>query len=120
MCTIYTARVGHKDSTKTVLDTTVKSGSGLGLIFAPTWEIVMGVKQGRITQQQYTDAYLEMLRERYRASQETFLAILAQDQVVVTCYCRAGAFCHRHIVVDVLEKIAAKHELAFARGGEVG
>jgi len=40
------------------LDTTVKSGDGA---FAPTWKIVMGVKEGSMSQKEYTQQYYEMM-----------------------------------------------------------
>jgi hypothetical protein len=35
------------------------------------------------------------------------------------CFCRAGTFCHRHLAVTVLEKIAQARGLPFMRGGEL-
>jgi uncharacterized protein YeaO (DUF488 family) len=101
------------------LDITVKSGKGIGKLFAPTWDMVMGVKQGRITEAEYTERFLNLLRERYRQDERAFVEVLKREQIVLLCYCRAGAFCHRHLVVDVLEKVAKAKGLPFERGGEV-
>ncbi len=118
MCIVYTARI-HTPGRGLVLDTTVKSGSGLGTILAPTWEIVMGVKQGRISEAAYTQRYLGILRERFATNRQPFLDILTHEQVTLKCYCRKGAFCHRHLALEVLEKIAVPYGIRFERGGEV-
>lgn len=117
MCRVCTGRVSY--SGKDGLDITVKSGKGIGTVFAPTWDMVMGVKQGRITEAEYTEQFLNLLRERYRRDEAAFTEVLNREQIVLLCYCRAGVFCHRHLVVDVLEKIARAKGLSFERGGEV-
>lgn len=117
MCKVCTGRVSY--SGVDGLDITVKSGKGIGKVFAPTWDMVMGVKQGRITEAEYTERFLNLLRERYRQDEGAFIEVLKREQVVLMCYCRAGAFCHRHLVVDVLEKVAKSKGLPFERGGEV-
>jgi hypothetical protein len=48
-----------------------------------------------------------------------FLDLLSGEQVTLTCYCAPGLFCHRHIAVDVLEKIATVNAIPFERGGEL-
>jgi len=117
MCTVKTGRVSFKGEHG--LDITVKSGAGLGKLLAPTWDLVLGVKGGTISEEEYTRVYLALLRERYRGRKEQFLEVLRRDEVVLLCYCRKGWFCHRHIAVEVLEKIARAEGIAFARGGEV-
>ena len=44
------------------LDITVKSGDKA---FAPTWKMVMGSKQGKITDEEYTHQYTELMRKSY-------------------------------------------------------
>jgi hypothetical protein len=115
---IYTAQIGRGGS-GLILDTTVKSGAGLGKVLAPTWDIVLGVKKGHLSPAEYEVIYLNLLRERFKRSKEAFLEILAQEECTLACYCRSGAFCHRHLAVNVLEKIAAHYGIPFERGGEV-
>jgi len=117
MCRVCTGRVSYDGADG--LDITVKSGIGIGKVFAPTWDMVMGVKQGRITEAEYTEQFLNLLRERYRQNEAAFAEVLKRERVVLLCYCRARAFCHRHLVVDVLEKVAKAKLLPFERGGEV-
>jgi hypothetical protein len=116
---IYTCQIAvRQKAVGLVLDTTVKSGTGLGKILAPTWHIVMGVKQGHITPEEYTERYLELLRQRFRRNKQEFLEILEYDQVTLLCYCRPGDFCHRHLAVDVLVKIAKHLGIECDMGGE--
>ena len=46
ICHVGTARIDYRGSAgQLVLNTTVKSGTGLGAVFAPTWKLVMASKQ---------------------------------------------------------------------------
>lgn len=130
MCIVYTSRIAYRGQDR--LDTTVKSGRGLGRLLAPTWELVGGIKhhetQGTdprwlkyrpITQEQYIRGYYELLRARYQLNEKGFLAILQPERVVCCCYCKVGVFCHRHLAVDILEKIARAKGLPFGYGGEL-
>jgi len=130
MCILYTSWIVYASRDR--LDTTVKSGVGLGKLLAPTWELVGGIKHhetaGRdprwlkytqITQAQYIDGYYGLLREHYKADSAPFLELLRRETLTVCCYCKAGAFCHRHLTVDILATIATAKGLPFQRGGEL-
>jgi hypothetical protein len=118
MCQVFTGRVGYDGADG--LDTTVKSGKGVGKLFAPTWELVMGYKRKELDEAQYTQSYLALIRKRYRSQKTAFIDLLHRERIVVLCYCsRQASFCHRHLVVDILEKIAARENLPFERGGEI-
>ncbi|MEO8610897.1 MAG: hypothetical protein ABI690_23575 [Chloroflexota bacterium] len=48
ICRVGTARIDYRGHVgQRVLNTTVKSGTGLGAVFAPTWKMVMASKQTR-------------------------------------------------------------------------
>lgn len=99
---IKTGQIGKQSG----VDTTVKSGMPL---LAPTWDIVMGHKKGRITDEEYTEAYLKMLRDRWDSGlKKLFQDMLKDNEVTLLCYCRAGKFCHRHILADCLDAAATK------------
>lgn len=99
MLKIYTSRVfTYKGPDK--LDITVKSGDK---VFAPTWDMVMGHKRGKYTDEQYTKMYREMMGASYTRQPKHWKSMFAKDTtVVLCCYCRPGAFCHRHILKDIL------------------
>lgn len=118
MTTIGTARINTSDPD--ALNTTVKSAStSEGKALAPTWKMVMDSKNERITWEQYTEAYLTLLRKRYAKDKTPFLNILKQERVILTCFCQPTWNCHRHLAVDVLKKIADHHKLPIQIIGEL-
>jgi uncharacterized protein YeaO (DUF488 family) len=63
--------------------------------------MVMGHKRGELTNDAYVQAYTEILRRLDR----TWWAALEQHfrgQQILTlkCYCRDGAFCHTHLIIE--------------------
>jgi hypothetical protein len=120
-CECYTARIDCADPA--ALDITVKSAStDEGRALSPTWELVNIAKAGRGDATTYKTLYLDLLRQRYKANPAPFLSILQRKRVVLTCYCnleRADTFCHRHMAVEVLGKIAAAKGIQFIQAGEL-
>lgn len=54
ICRVGTARIDYQGHVgQRVLNTTVKSGTGLGAVFAPTWKMVMQSKRDEITWDEY-------------------------------------------------------------------
>jgi uncharacterized protein YeaO (DUF488 family) len=124
ICRVGTARIDYRgEKHQTVLNTTVKSGSGLGKVFAPTWNMVMAFKRGDIDWQTYTASYQALMRERYRQNQAAFLEALSCDELIVCCYCKDThatiRHCHRYLLVDILEKVAHHHGIRFELIGEI-
>lgn len=121
MCVVYTSRIGFLGSGS--LDITVKSGAGLGCALAPSWALVGGVKGWKgyeaLSEQEYAARYYDLLRTRYRRDSRPFLEILREEQICLLCYCRPEAFCHRHLAVEILGKIAQASGLPFTPGGEL-
>lgn len=121
MCIFYTSLIAYRGTDR--LDTTVKSGAGLGRLLAPTWTLVGGIKHWNgytpLTHEQYIDQYYTLLRARYKADPTPFFQLLERDQLVICCYCTVGTFCHRHFAVDILSKIAAAKGHPFKYGGEL-
>jgi uncharacterized protein (DUF488 family) len=67
---------------------------------APTWEIVVAYRAGKITECQYTSTYLKILSSRNIDVQQ-----LVQDlpqHSILLCYERVNEFCHRHIAAQWL------------------
>lgn len=119
MITIYTAQM-RIDSDNSI-DITIKSANTpIGRALAPTWEMVNGIKRGQITDDQYTEKYLNLLRHRYRFPEikELFHGVLKTD-ITLKCYCPHDAFCHRQIAKDVLLKIATHIGIQGIDGGEI-
>lgn len=117
-CTIHTACINSRDPD--ALDITVKSAATPeGRALAPEWEMVNGVKGGCLTEAQYRENYLALLRKRFAADSSPFLEILSRPRVVLTCYCAAGDFCHRLIASEVLAKIGTSRGIEVILAGEI-
>lgn len=90
------------------LDVTRKTGAGLGLVFAPPWELVEAHKHGRMTDEEYTWRYQAILRaipderfhEAWRLGMDHF-----NGRLVLLCYCKDGKFCHTYLLINhILER----------------
>lgn len=103
---IYTCSIAnsHKVIPELLLDITVRSASGDGRAFTPTWDMVLSYKNGTLSEDGYKKAYDALMRESYRNSQAVWNRLLARDKVVLMCYCKPGAFCHRLLLTDMLRR----------------
>lgn len=88
------------------LDITVKTGDK---VFAPTWEMVMKSKAGKMTQQEYTDQYYSIMRQNYHKHRHRWDEVLSLDKVVLVCFCPSGTFCHRLLLAEILSKLGAEY-----------
>ena len=121
---IWTARVDYTAAQdhEIVLNTTAKSAEGLGKVFAPTWEMVMARKNELITWEQYTERYLNLMRERYRKNANRFAEACNAGEITLLCYCSNGLSngkkCHRYLLADLLVKVAQSLEIDAKYMGE--
>lgn len=110
-----------KDRGIVFIDTTVKSAKEYAFL-APTWDMVMGHKQGTVSDTGYTELYYELLRSRYKENKQPFIKLLLDfkdSDIAVACYCATGRFCHRHLLVNILQAIAVKEKIPFNYKGEL-
>lgn len=117
---LYTAQYRYPGKDR--LDITVKGNCPAGKLYAPTWKMVQGVKDGTMTEEEYTGQYYGLLIERYNKLGSEMIKLVeivqgtanmpARD-VTVVCFCPAGTFCHRHLLVQFL-----RHNWAVEYGGE--
>ncbi len=124
ICVVGTAQIGYRGRIgQWVLNTTIKSATGLGAVFAPTWSMVMDWKRSRIDWDNYTNQYIELMREQYQKNQAAFLEALQSDALIICCYCKdthsSTRHCHRYLLVDILHKVADRHQIGFKSIGEV-
>lgn len=105
MAKIFTASIPQQKGKK-YLDITVKSGDKT---FAPTWKMVMGLKNGEITREQYIEEYTEMMRKSYKENRDRWEEVLGLDEVVLACYCKPDQFCHRVLLAKMMEKCGAEY-----------
>src|SRR5512139_1217367 len=83
------------------VDVIVKSSRGFARAFSPTWPMVMGYKNGMLTEAQYTEQYLKILDA---VSVEAWRWLYAQaaggGEVTLLCYCRDEWFCHTRKIIQ--------------------
>ena len=117
--TIYTAQM--RIETDDAIDITIKSAkTDLGRYLSPTWDMVNGIKSGTLTEDQYTEQYLALMRQRYSRDSEFFHRVLREENsITLKCFCPANTFCHRRIAVFVLMKIADHIGIPATDGGEI-
>lgn len=82
-----------------LIDTTVKSGLKA---FAPAWDMVLGHKDGSMSNERYTELYQGLMRSSWREQPQAWLDLLAKPKIALACYCKPGNFCHRHILASYL------------------
>lgn len=99
-----------------LIDTTVKSGDP---VFAPTWEMVRAIKAGEITDEQYTELYREHMRQSWIKNKQAWLDLLKRGEIAIACYCKAGKFCHRHLLIEYLVALCKYLEIEYTLGGEI-
>lgn len=105
MLKVYTSQYNYNGECR--LDITVKTGLQM---FAPTWEMVWGVKKEEsYSHEKYTKEYYKKMRKSYKEHREYWNWLLNQDKVVLVCFCKAGDFCHRLLLADILVKLGAKY-----------
>ena len=97
---IWTAKIGCYDTDE--LNISRKSGN---LAFAPTTDLMVWYQQGDISQALYTDVYLKCMAQSRVANREEWDKLTKRKRVVLTCYCRAGVFCHRVLLAEYLERL---------------
>lgn len=100
-----------------LLDITVKSGVAT---FAPEEKLLWAYKRGEVSEEDYRTAYLARLETSLRNNPEAFEGLLERTEpIALACYCRAGVFCHRHILVEFLSELADDNDMHFKYLGEL-
>jgi len=104
---IYTAQYGYTGDDR--LDITVKGNDTFGANFAPTWEMVNGFKNHTMSEDEYTWRYRALMNQHWNESNSPFMelakGIVFPGGVTVVCFCKPGAFCHRILFVESMEKL---------------
>lgn len=88
------------------LDITIKNAKNH--VLSPTWDIVMGLKDGKITWAQYEEKYLALLKKRLKTRSSEFMAVLnmaVDENVYLICFCTDERYCHRRLAKEFLMKL---------------
>lgn len=96
-------------------DVTVKSGDR---VFAPTWDFLMEHKRGG-SDRDYIDKFIPLMRKSYTENKQHWINLCNEDQVAIGCYCRSGDFCHRNLLVGMIQKVCQAENIPFENGGEI-
>ncbi len=102
---IYTSRLNYSGNDR--FDITVKGQDPLGKHFAPTWEMVKGIKNGTISQQLYTLAYTGILSKSHATNYQVWQQVqnMYPTRITFVCFCPTNTFCHRQILAEVFQVI---------------
>lgn len=126
--TLYTSTIKYNGEDK--LDITVKSSQGIGRLYRPTWKMVCGHKAfngdkrfidsyEKVSDEEYKRQYFQLLGFSRIINQKDFLSIFEKDYVLC-CYCGAGKFCHRLLLVkEYLPQLAEEIKIQMTYGGEI-
>lgn len=100
MTKIFTAqlRYGGKDS----LNVTTSGKDPIGKAFAPGWRLVNGIKNNTMSEESYIAEYAPMVKKALNANAGYLKSL---KEVTLTCFCPAGAFCHRVIMAEMMEEL---------------
>jgi hypothetical protein len=99
-----------------MLDTTVKSGNR---IFAPTWDMVIQHKNGVLTDAGYMEQFRKMMQASLKSNPTAWHDVAIMPKVALACYCYAGCFCHRYLLVYYFQSYCLHHKIPFRYLGEI-
>lgn len=110
-----------------IVDTSVKSGFSP---FRPSWDLVLGHKSGRISDEEYTAEYRRLMNISWRENRQQWLEFIQQTEpLALGCFCTAKSarvvhpdgsfFCHRFLLKDILEKLCQAKGIPFLYYGEL-
>ena len=94
----------------------------IGLSFAPSPDLLYPFlskrKFGGLTPEdwdRYVAGYTAEMRRSYRERPSEWKALLAQEHVVILCFCTDAVHCHRRVLAGILEKLGAVDEGELSR-----
>jgi hypothetical protein len=102
---VWTAQYRYGEADR--FDVTVKGKANLA--FAPTWDMVNGIKNGTLSEKEYTRQYINMLEESMQKYSSAWSELLSKKEITLVCFCAKETFCHRIILARFLERLGAKY-----------
>ena len=100
-------RKGEEQTDLRLLDITVGSGNK---IFAPSWQMVKGLKAKTLSWEEYTKMFYQKMRKSYIKNQLDWNMLLGRDTAILGCYCHKNSNCHRFLLAEILQKLGAIYE----------
>jgi len=89
------------------LDITVKNNRNH--VLAPTWDLVMSMKNQKISWTQYEEGYMRLLNERLKTRRPEFVQLIEKSNkqdIVLVCFCTDERYCHRRLAKEFLDRLA--------------
>ncbi len=87
--------------------------------FAPDFNDVMAYKKGLMTEEKYLEIYQARMDASRINNPEVWKKLSEFPDVAVACYCRAGAFCHRHPFTKMMTEYLTKFNYNVVLKGEL-
>lgn len=118
--TLYTVQIAQHRLCKALgiplLDTTYKSG--VEHLSPESWR-VWQYKRGEISEAEYTEHYVQRMRQSLVANPTLWEELKKYESVALACYCKAGKFCHRHVLLVLVQKYLVANGIEVVLGGEL-
>jgi hypothetical protein len=93
------------------LDITIKNNPG-HVLSTDDWNMVLDVKFGKISQEDYKTYYLGLLKNRWVTRQKEFLDLARQgseQDIILRCYCpKTDMFCHAYLAAKFMNNLIEK------------
>jgi uncharacterized protein YeaO (DUF488 family) len=104
---IKLARLGYKaQEGETVVDITVKNSPDH--VLSPTWDMVLGFQRKAISWDEYEEAYVDLMRKRWKDGRKGEFVELARKSrtqtLVFVCFCADENLCHRSLAKEMVER----------------
>ncbi|QVW28643.1 hypothetical protein pEaSNUABM8_00146 [Erwinia phage pEa_SNUABM_8] len=102
-----------------LIDITVKTGNKL---LAPTWDFLMEYKNSNKDAEAeavYTRKYRAKIKQLYRTEPDVLLELLYAGRIALMCFCPAGKFCHRHLLVQTFQALGERYGVEIVLMGEI-
>ena len=81
-----------------LVDTSVMTGIK---VFAPHWHDLRAYKEGKLSEEEYTERYLEKMYDSQVYHKDAWNRLSVYPWVAYGCYCKPGEFCHRHLFKEL-------------------
>lgn len=88
-------------------------------IFSPSWEMVLNHKHQLLSDEAYSDKYTELMRKSLREHHDAWIDFCRRDKVAIGCYCPPNVFCHRLLLIRMLDRICLHYDIPFKYMGEL-
>lgn len=112
---LYTGNIHKLRGYEEYKDITIKSGDSR---LAPTWNMVRGIKGGTLSKPEYVIQYKELMERSIENNQKFWLELIEKEELTLACYCKEYTFCHRYLLVGIIEDLCKKNNIPFCYVGE--